>query len=291
MRNVSPYTLLHAATHAIRADNDTAPVEPLTPACGCCQRAWEAVEDPGVAFPYQYARGMATEFLCSACYTPRIGSKTGLGVEQRTGSTTPSGGKLGMLNNSGAIVTPDGVLHLVLTETLVRKFGGGHFGQQGQVHGPGVRPLHILLELIESSGFEPHRGFLFIERWGRKQDVLLRDLTLSYSLSEVWCNSDQGLVARDLRAHIDTAQELCRQGIADKGAKPAFWAPIRKAASSPSSDGLADAMEKWLAKVPEPQALLATLPVNPHDRLELPSMMTTLVPIVQDVPSPTRLAG
>ena len=116
--NRSPYTLFHAATHAIRGDNEAVAISPSSPACGYCQRAWDEVEDPGQAFTYQYHSSVAVEYLCSTCYTPRISAPNALGIESYRGKNrVPCPGKLGMLPGSGGIVTPEGTLHLALTST------------------------------------------------------------------------------------------------------------------------------------------------------------------------------
>ena len=281
-RNFCAHELLHRATHHLRLENRASPVTPTSPGCAYCQRPWETVEDAGVAYGYQYTPQMATEFLCSSCYTPRIAAEQALGVERLAGKGTPVFGKLGMLPGSGGIITPEGVLHLALPKGFITKYRDGHYGRQGQLHeiGSGVRPLNILLSLMDTTPFNLGRGFLYIESWGRKPDVLLQELRLSYSLSELWCNSEKGVVVRDVKAHLATARELCRQGLEAQGIKPSFWASVRRAAQGHSLVSLATSMDKWLSKVPEPQALLATLPVDPHERLELPSMMKALVPLV-----------
>jgi hypothetical protein len=184
-------------------------------------------------------------------------------------------------------VTHDATLHLALPKGFVEKYAGGRYGQLGQIHeiGPGVRPLDILLELIQGGHIDIERGFLYIDLWGRKPDTLMQGLCLSHSLSELWCNSEKGPFARDLLAHAATARELCRQGIADQGLKPPFWAPIRRAAQGEPLDAVAVDMATWMTTVPEPEALLAVLPVNPHDRLELPTMMRSLIPRISDTPA------
>lgn len=292
MRNLSPYTLFHAATSAIRDDNEAVMVSPSSPACGYCQRAWREVEDPEQAFTYQYAPYSAVEYLCSTCYTPRISAPNALGIESYRGKNRiPSSGKLGMLPGSGGIVTPNGTLHLALPKGYVEKYGAGIYGQRGQIHeiGPGVRQLDILLDLIQHGHIEVEQGFLYIDLWGRKPDTLMQGLSLTHSLSELWCNSEKGPFARDLLAHAAAARELCRQGIADPGAQPAFWAPIQQAAQGAPLESLSASMTAWVKRVPEPQALLAALPINPHDRLELPTMMRHLVPRING--NPTFLEG
>jgi hypothetical protein len=285
--NLSPYALLHAATHAVREDNAAEPVTPTTPACGYCQRGWEEVEEPGQAFAYRYAPSAAVELLCSTCYTPRISAPHALGIESYRGkSRAPSPGKLGMLPGCGGIVTHDATLHLALPRGFVEKYADGHYGQRGQIHeiGPGVRPLDILLALIQGGQIEAERGFLYIDLWGRKPDALMQGLCLTHSLAELWCNTEKGPFPRDLLAHAATARELCRQGIAGLGLKPGFWMPIRQAAQGEPLEALSDDMAAWVSKVPEPQALLAALPINPHDRLELPAMMRSLIPRISEDP-------
>lgn len=285
--NLSPYTLFHAATRAVRDDNEAATVAPTSPACGYCQRRWEEVEDRGQAFAYRYDPSVAVETLCSTCYTPRISAPNALGIESYRGKNrAPSPGKLGMLPGCGGVVTHDGTLHLALPNGFVKKYAGGHYGQLGHIHqiGPGVRPLDILLDLIQGGQIDVERGFLYIDLWGRKPDTLMQGLCLTHSLSELWCNSEKGPNARDLLAHAATARELCRQGIADQGLKPPFWAPIRMASQGGASASLSIDMMDWIQKVPDPEALLAALPVNPHDRLELPTMMHSLIPRISESP-------
>lgn len=286
--HLNPYALFHAATHVVREDNEAGPVTPTSLACGYCQRGWNEVEDPDQAFTYRYSPPTAVEYLCSTCYTPRISAPNALGIESYRGkSRIPTPGKLGMLAGSGGIVTHEGTLHLALPKAFVTKYGPGIYGQRGQIHeiGPGVRPLDILLELIYGDQIEVERGFLYIDLWGRKPDALMQGLSLTHSLSELWCNSEKGPFARDLLAHAATARELCRQGIADQGLKPSFWTPIRQAAQGAPLESLSDDMATWLKKVPDPQALLGALPINPHDRLELPAMMRSLIPRISADPA------
>lgn len=276
------YQLFHEATREIRQRDgkDLKAHEPTTAGCACCGRSWEAVEDPGQAISYQYSSACAIEWLCTTCYTPRVGSPSMLGVERFAGGNPdkPVFGKLGMLPGSGGIITQDAVLHLALPQGFVDKFLAGGYGEQGRLHRS--TPLALLARLLAEGQLRPGEGsFVYIEVWGRKADGLMRGLKASTSLLELWCNSENGGQPLDLEALLATTRLLLAMGLETKADKPAFWRPVLNAARGERDD---DAFEAWAATIPDPQALMAALPLNPHSRLKMVSVIRELLPLVKE---------
>jgi len=271
------YRRLFEATHELRVGANMPRQTPDTPCCACCARPWDEVEAPFQAVEYRYGKSGEPEWVCMTCYTPRLPSERMLGLERynTSGNTsTPIYGKLGMLVGSGGIITPRNELYLTLPPKLYAKYQSGEWGQQGQLSTD--RPLVRLLDLLAEGVLSPvSQGFVYVENWGRKADVLMRRFLATTSLQEVWCNSEQGVTALDLLAMLATADVLREQGLASQAERTAFWKPVTDAALGKRD---AVAFEKWLDKVPDPRALLSVLPLDPFDRLRLPVVLRDIMP-------------
>lgn len=271
------YQRLFASTAPFRANANVECFTPSTPSCSCCFRRWPEVEAPFQAVNYCYGKSGQPEQVCLTCYTLRIPGEWTLGLERynKTGNTvTPIYGKLGMLVGSGGIITPQNTLYLALPPKLHEKYREGELGQAGQLSAE--KPLARLLALLASGELTPiSQGFVYIDNWGRKADVLLRCLRPTLSLQEVWCNSEQGVTSLNLAAMLKTAQVLVEQGLEKYAAQKAFWWPITTAASGRRN---AQAFEAWVKKVPDPHALLSVLPEDPFDRLKLPAVLREIMP-------------
>ncbi|NOG32809.1 hypothetical protein HLB35_15505 [Halomonas sp. TBZ9] len=276
------YQRLFEATASLRKGAFFETLTPETPSCACCDRSWCEVEAPFQAVRYHYGKNGETEYVCLTCYTPRIPSEEMLGLERFnvTGKTrTPIYGKLGMLVGSGGIITPRSELYLTLPPKLFEKYREGEFGQQGRLSTQ--KSLVRLISLLSQGALDPLvDGFVYIENWGRKVDVLMRQLTPTYSLHEVWCNSDRGVRVMNLHAMLLTAEQLHQQGLHKKAGSIVFWKPILDAAEGHRDD---KAFEKWLAKVPEPAALMQSLPLDPYDRLQLPTVLGVIMDFLDDL--------
>jgi hypothetical protein len=276
------YRRLFAATHELRVGAEFSRFTPDTPSCACCNRRWSEVEAPFQAAEYRYGKSGEPEQVCLTCYTPRIPSERLLGLERynHTGNTTtPIYGKLGMLVGSGGIITPRNELYLTLPPKLHAKYEKGEWGQQGRLST--TKPLPRLLDLLiagalSAPGESPlEQGFVYIENWGRKADILMRRLLATTSLKEVWCNSEQGVTPLDLQAILETAQVLKTLELTNQADRLVFWKPITDAARGQRDDAAFDA---WLGKVPDPRALLMALPTDPFDRLRLPAVLREVMP-------------
>lgn len=271
----SGYTLLHSATQEFRERASLNVVEPPSAACACCQREWPHVEDPGQAVEYRYGSGYQTEYVCTTCYTPRIGSDM-LGIERRTTTGVEVHAKLGMLPGSGGVITPSGELHLALPQGFIDKFEGGILNQRGQLHR--TSSLGLLAHLLSTGQMKGlTEGFVFIETWGRKADALMRHWRGSYSLLEVWSLSEQGAMPVELSAMIRTATVMVDEGLDKEATRPPFWSPVTNAAKGLLN---ADALEKWMGRFKDPSRILSALPTDPHNRLSLPSYMREIIPCV-----------
>ncbi|RUR29717.1 hypothetical protein ELY33_12290 [Vreelandella andesensis] len=274
------YQLLYHATHPLRRSAFISTLTPNTPSCACCDRRWADVEAPFQAIEYRYGKNGETEYVCLSCYTPRIASQEMLGLERLnvTGNTrTPIYGKLGMLVGSGGIITPKAELYLTLPPKLFEKYRQGEWGQQSRLSTE--KPLTRLLALLAQGELDPiSEGFVYIENWGRKVDGLMRHLTPTTSLHELWCNSESGVSALDLHAMIMTAKQLSEQGLTVQADRITFWKPILDAAQGQRDD---KAFAEWLEKVPKPESLLQTLPADPFDRLKLPAVLGAIMPHLQ----------
>ena len=272
------YALLHQATKGFRDPAMMDTFTPTTASCACCQRAWAEVEDPGVAMEYQYSAGYAFESVCTTCYTPRLPATAMLGVEKLARGGKPVGGKLGMLAGSGGVITPSGELHLALPQGWIDKFKDGELGRLGRLHRCGA--MALLLKLHSDGALEnSHQGFVFVENWGRKADTLMGQWRASFSLSEVWCLSDQGAEPLDLAAMIDVARFVHAEGLAKKAVTPAFWRPIVQAAQGRRHDA---SLQKWTEALDDPMTLLAALPIDPHSRMRLTPVMRELIPLIEE---------
>lgn len=271
------YRRLFEATHELRVGADMPRQTPDTPCCACCYRRWSEVEMPFQAVEYCYGKSGEPEWVCVTCYTPRLPSERMLGLERynKTGNTTtPIYGKLGMLVGSGGFITPRNELYLTLPPKLHAKYLGGEWGQQGRLSTD--RPLARLLDLLSSGALSPiEQGFVYVENWGRKVDVLMHRFQATTSLQEVWCNSEQGVTSLDLQAMLATAAALKAQGLDAQADRTTFWKPVTDAAQGRRD---ASAFEKWLNKVPDPRALLSALPADPFDRLLLPAVLREVMP-------------
>lgn len=277
MRRDLAYQRLFAATTPFREQAYAEHFTPSTPSCSCCSRRWSDVEAPFQAASYSYGKSGQPEQVCLTCYTLRIPSEEMLGLERynKTGNTvTPIYGKLGMLVGSGGIITPQNTLYLTLPPKLYEKYQDGELGQAGQLSTD--KPLARLLALLASGALNPlEQGFVYIENWGRKADVLLRCLRPTLSLHEVWCNSEQGVTPLNLAAMLKTARVLVEQDLEKYATQKAFWWPITAAASGQRNP---QAFEAWVKKVPDPRALLSVLPEDPFDRLKLPAVLREIMP-------------
>lgn len=271
------YTLLHQATKGFRDSAELDTVTPSTTACSCCQRPWGVVEDPDQALAYRYSSGYAVEWLCTTCHTLRIGSTSMLGIE-RLAHGKPVGAKLGMLNSSRGVITPSGDLHLAVSQGWFDKFQDGELNRLGRLHN-NVSALALLLKLYIAGELEDaHQGFVFIESWGRKADVLMSNWRASTSLSEVWCVSEKGVVPLQLAALINTARVAHKQGLGAKAMTSEFWRPVTQLAEG---QGNAGALKKWGNKLPDQMALMASLPIDPHSRHGLEAKMRELIPLIE----------
>lgn len=279
MRARSEYERFHRATGLIRSERMTREAWATPPetssGCSICGRAWNQVEDPTLCGTYQYNTSMACEYECTTCHTVRMAAPTTLGIEQYRGKDkVPSGGRLGMLPGCGGVITADDELYLALNKGFYDKFANGTLGQAGAL---GVtRSLDLFLDLLGQGRLgNLSDGVIFVQEWGRKPDVLMSNLMLTYSLSEVWACSEKGAECMDLLALIETARWLHDNDLGDKASRPAFWKPVREAAAGKHDSA---ALASWASKIPEPQALLDRLPVDPRSRMSLPATMAMLVP-------------
>lgn len=278
-RHLAYWRLFHA-TPEFRRGASFAALTPTTPCCACCDRRWADVEVPFEALEYAYGKVGKTEYVCWTCYTPRIPSEAMLGLERWniTGKThTPIYGKLGMLVGSGGIITPENALHLTLPPRLLEKYRTGEWGRRGRL--TTEKPLVRLLAMLSAGELDPiGQGFVYIENWGRKVDGLMRYLTPTASLRELWCNSENGVRVLDLHAMILTAEQMQAQGLAAKADRKTFWWPIIDAASGKRDDA---AFADWVKNVPDPQALLEALPADPFNRQELPAVLQAIMPCLE----------
>lgn len=276
------YHRLFNATTELRQSAFFATLTPDTPGCACCGRRWADVEAPFQAAEYTYGKVGVAEYVCLTCYTPRIPSETMLGMERWhvTGKTrTPMYAKLGMLVGSGGIITPGNELYLTLPPKLLDKYRNGAWGQQGRLSRQ--KPMARLLGMLAAGELDPiSQGFVYIDNWGRKVDGLMRHLTPTTSLHELWCNTENGVRMLDLHAMIRTAEQMQAQGLAAKADRITFWRPITDAAVGKRSD---TAFTQWLKNVPDPEALLQTLPADPYERLELPAVLGRIMPHLADL--------
>lgn len=284
MRAENAYQRFFQATGLIRTEPDIPEwIAPPGHVHGCsrCARPWDQVELPGLCAAYQYQKGraIAFEYECATCHTPRIRCETTLGAESYRGPSKdkPAWAKLGMLPGCGAVITPGEEMHLAVLGGWHRKFIGGLYGRAGRLYDE--RPLAMLLRLLAEKRLgNLADGVVFIREFGRKPDVLMSHLRLTRSLSEVWCCSEIGAECVDLEALIATARWLHGNDLGTQATRPGFWKPIRDAAAGKRDS---NALAKWASKVPGPQALLDTLPLDPHARLALPSYMAAIMPHVE----------
>lgn len=280
MRVETAYERFHRATVQIRAERSeqgwSAPPA-RSRACSICGRPWDQVEDPTQCGVYQYVDGLAREYECTTCHTVRVSAPDYLGIEMYRGKNkVPSGARLGMLPGCGGVITANDELFLALNRGFHTKLVGHALGRTGAIHQ--TTGLALLLELLATKRLgDIANGFVFVSVWGRKPDVLMGSLALTRSLSEVWCCSETGAECLDLDALIRTAKWLHGHGFASKATKPTFWKPVRLAAMGQHDAG---ALAKWAKGVPEPQELLNTLPIDPHTRIRLPSLMEDVMPWV-----------
>lgn len=270
------YALLHEATREFRERADLEIVDPPNSSCACCQRAWSQVEDAGDAMIYQYDASCSAEYVCTTCYTPRIGSPDMLGVERRSKTGKPVYGKLGMLPGSGGVITPSGELHLALPKGFIDKFSDGILGQTGRLHQ--TSSMGLLSTLLSDGKMKNlTEGFVYIESWGRKADVLMRNWRGSYTLQEVWCLSEKGATPLELGAMIRTATFLVDQGLEKEATKNPFWNPIVNLAKGSRVD---DQLAKWREKYDATGNIITSLPVDPHNRLNMAAYMREIIPCV-----------
>lgn len=278
----SAHGLFFQATSLIREVHPPTLEAPPTPLCAVCGRPFEETETPGSAYPYRYGGGMATEYLCLACATPRIAAPRVLGVERLAGGNpeAPVGAKLGMLPGSGGLITPAGELHLALPAGFVRKFADGLLAARGQVHQ--CSSLALLLHFHRDGRLGPlAEGFVFIEQFGRKADRLMAGLRLSRGLEEVWFNSDEGARPVDVAALIASAHWLIEHDLAGRAQKPAFWRALTLASKGARSERALATFAEALGGVEAAQALIDRLPVDPHDRVDIVRYMRAIIPILE----------
>lgn len=280
MRADNAFERFHRATSQIRDEyaEDKWQVPPAhSQACAACGRPWKNVEDPNLCGVYQYSTSMAREYECSTCHTARIASPEVLGIEMYRGKNkVPSGGRLGMLPGCGGVITTHDELHLALNDGFYKKFVDGGMGRAGMLHVE--RPMALLLRMYAKGQLgNLADGIVFVDLWGRKPDVLMANLRLTRSLSEVWCCSEAGAECLDLASVIAAAKWLDGHGLGEKSTKPAFWKPVRDAALGKPDP---KALQKWAAGIPDAQALVNLLPIDPHARLRLPYLMAMIHPYV-----------
>lgn len=258
-----PYQLFHHATEAIRADAGIMEraIDPPTPTCAYCNREWSAVENPGVALAYRYDTGLAYEYLCTTCYTPRIGAHRMLGIDSYRGNKkTPCYGKLGMLNSSGAVITGDGILHLALRIKPYERFKEGWMGRNGQLHQCSSEQL--LIQLEQRGRLHEEQGFLYIQQFGNKADNFMAGLALTRAKTEVWSNSDQDARVFDLHAAHTLAEIIRAHDLTTKAKRATFWRDIKQWAQS---GRYTDRLVKWEQETPGADMILAALPADPAD--------------------------
>lgn len=288
MVNQSAHQRFYQATEWVREDLPSGKeITPTNNACACCVRPWQQTENPSEAFAYQYAAGMAIEQVCATCYTPRIPAPRALGCERFAAGNpdNPVFGKLGMLPGSSGIITPDNQLHLALPPGFISKYGEGRYGKAGLIHET-ANAFVLLGELFEQGVLTRDSladGIVFIEMWGRKADTLMGNLQMTRSLSEVWCCSDKGAFMLDLQALIDTGYALLEAGLLADATRPAFWKPIKNAATKGVHDD--EALGKWAAKVEksggDAQAIVNKLPIDPASRLRVNEVLRLLAPYIE----------
>lgn len=280
MRVETAYERFHRATSQIRAErseSDWSSPPAHSWACSSCGRPWDQVEDPQRCGVYQYASGVAREYECTTCHTVRVSSPDYLGIEMYRGKRrVPSGARLGMLPGCGGVITANDELHLALNKGFHTKLADHALGRTGAIHQTTALPLFLELFATRRLG-DIAEGVVFVSLWGRKPDVLMGSMTLTRSLSEVWCCSETGAECLDLEALIRSAKWLHDHELGDKATKPTFWKPVRLAALGQHD---ADALAKWAKGVPEPQHLLDLLPLDPHTRTRLPNLMGDIMPWV-----------
>ncbi|WP_111748561.1 hypothetical protein [Salinisphaera orenii] len=275
-----PYQRFHAATAAFRDE----PEWP-TPAtiggdqiCGCCNRPFDTVEDPGLAIAYRYETAQVALPLCTTCYTPKHGSSRLLGIERAVGKTGRTvAGKLGMLINCGAIITPDNTLYLALSSGYASKFRAGTLVQRGQTITT-QRPADLFWQLYARGELANLAdGCVVIEPFGRKSLALMGALKATYSLNEVWINSSTPLRFEDRAALLAIADWARQHQQTDAVCTAPFWRPIRDAAL-----GRVDRkrLEQWHAHTPGADDLLARLPPDPYTKTALHQAMQCVLAAV-----------
>ncbi|MBO9471052.1 hypothetical protein J7355_13205 [Endozoicomonas sp. G2_2] len=272
------YSRFHAATTRLREVADLQSVTPETGACACCGRPWASVEDSALAIPYVYGSGFAKQYLCTTCYSPKIGSFDELGIGSRRGpNKIPVPVMLGMMTGCGAVITSSNQLFLAVNEGFRLRVEDGALAAKGRVYR--TDPLSLLMALYSDGRLgDPKEGFVYISNFGRKSLVLMGALRMTTDLRELWDNSDTGASCTDLSALLDVARWARENDHVTQAQKSGFWQPITTAARGKLDQ---DALTRWLAKTPNARELVHRLPSDPHDRLGLHKKMEKILQAAQ----------
>lgn len=272
MKPATAYARYHSATQGFR--NGVTWQTPPTAQCACCTRPWAATEDGARAAPYRYQAGMAVQWLCTTCYTPRLNSEHMLGVERmagRSGKTVAA--KLGMLPGSGGVITTNNVLYLAFPPGNMRKYAKGWLGRHGRLFQGS--PLALLLHLHDNRYLGDVRdGIVFFPAIGRKAQGMMADLRPSTDWRCIWCNTSDGHWPLNVQALFDLYRVLRHHDLLARAGKPAFWRPIQQAAAGRVNH---KQVASWRDRTPGADDVIAALPDDPHDRLMLHRHVTILL--------------
>lgn len=275
MNNLSAHQILHLATAWVREDLDSDKrLSPTTAGCASCCRAWEDTEAPDQAYAYSYSSTQALEQLCITCYTLRIPAIKALGIEKfhQGNPDHPVGGKLGMLTDGASgVMTSDGDLYLSLPKGFLKKYKDGLYGKADRILA--VSGLFQLMNALLLDGrlalSDIEKGVVLIEKWGRKPEVLLYDLSVTRHLSEVWCCTDKGAYSLNLLSILRIGVCLHRHSLLSEGARKPFWDALELLSNN---EEMANdkAVQKWISmcrdKGLDIDLLIEKLPVDPHSR-------------------------
>ena len=272
-----PYTLFHAATQAIRDQSDTPAPEPATGTCSCCSRDLDSVEDPGVAYTFkdtQSPEDAISEPRCTTCHTLKLDAREVLGDERyaRGNPNSPVPIRLGVLKGSGAVIGSDATIRFAMPPKNMEKYANGRFAQNGQLYNK--RGPALLKQCVGEGLIDPAEGFLYISDFGRQPVGLMQTIRITTDLAEVWANSDSGPSLFDLAAHLEVLDWAHEHDYEKEVCKATFWRPIQNAARGRHD---AQAVQKWVDKVPEARDLLARLPPDPAQRLTIHTTLSGLL--------------
>lgn len=269
------YQRLFEATHELRATAKFRVSDPTTPGCAWCARPWEAVEEPGRAVRYQYESGMAINWVCTTCITPRLGSFEYFGTERMVGNTgKPAAGKLNMMSKTGAVVTTDNTLYVAsMNAEKLARYQDGWLARQGRLlH---TTPLELLLSLHADGRLgDISEGIVFIGAFIRQADRTMAALTASRDLSEIWTNTPgTPATTLDLAAAFAVRDWVHRYGHEKIATTQTLWKHILDATSKPVE---AEATRPWVEKIKGAKELVKLLPGDPRERRALPGLLKTM---------------